>query len=210
MSIHILLLGFVTLIVTLDNALLCGVLLPNASRQIQGNIATVVGTMLAFTQSLMAMGIGRLLDNQAFCILAIVTLAWMCIKVLSKEPEMKSLNRLRATVAVFLYTLFGDIGNMIWLGMAHKGDSVALIVFSMCSIPLFVIASLFFAKQAAHYNWILFLGAAMMAWIAGSLSIKTTIGRTIGAILSPLIIQVLFAALLMAIALTVSRSKKLR
>jgi hypothetical protein len=73
-----------------------------------------------------------------------------------------------------------------------------------------VIASLFFAKQAAHYHWILFLGAAMMAWIAGSLSINTTIGRTIGAILSPLIIQVLFAALLLAIALTVSRSKKLR
>jgi predicted tellurium resistance membrane protein TerC len=209
MSIHFLFLALVTLIVTLDNALLCGALLPSASGRIQSEIATIVGTLLAIAQSLMAIGIGRLLDNQVFCILAIVILAWICIKVLRRKSQMKEVNRLRATVTVFLYTFCGDTGNMIWLGMAHKGDSIALIVLSICSIPLFVVVALFFAKQAEQYDWILFLGAAMMAWIAGSLFVKTTIGRTISATLPPLVVQVLFAALLMAIALKVRTYNKL-
>lgn len=123
---------------------------------------------------------------------------------------MRKSNKLRSTLAVFIFTFFGDIGNMIWLGMAHRGDSAALILFSMLSIPLFVVVSLFFAKQAEESKWILFLGAAMMVWIAASLSVKTNIGRAMTATLPPLIVQVLFAALLMAIALGMSRYRKYR
>lgn len=209
MTNHLAFLGFVTLLVTIDNALLCGLLLPHTSRQVQGEIATVVGTALGITQGLTAMGIGRLLDNQAFRIFAIVVLVWMCIQTLTKEPMRHELNKWGTTVTVFICTLFGDLGNIIWLGSVLKGNYVALIVFTICLIPVFVVVSLFLAEQSKKYHWMLFVGAAMMAWIAASLCMETAVGRMLSTTLAPFIVQVLFAVLFMALALKFSRHRRI-
>jgi hypothetical protein len=45
-----------------------------------------------------------------------------------------------------------------------------LIILTMVTIPLFVGVALFLAQQCVKQQWILLLGAGMMAWAAASLA----------------------------------------
>ncbi|MDQ0190458.1 hypothetical protein JI721_08025 [Alicyclobacillus cycloheptanicus] len=174
MGIPFVSLALISVIVAIDNALLAGMLLPQASRQHKNEIMVVVGVALAFAQIGCAMGVGRLLTNEVFRALAVVVLIWMSIRtVASVSFPGRTLTRIRVIWRVFFYTVVGNIDNMIWLGTELRGHYLWLAFFSVVTIPLFIIIAVFLSGQCEKHQWILVLGAGMMAWAAASLVLQT-------------------------------------
>lgn len=161
----------IALVVTIDNALLTGLLLPSDTTQRQKKlILAVVGVLLGGTQVVLAASVDKMMNNIVFRIVAIVLLGWMCIRTLGMIPKPRNVFRVSRTVAkLWLFTVFGNLDNMIWLGSELKGDRLWLVASSVGTVPLFVIVGLFLARQIEKQQWILPLGAGMMAWAAASL-----------------------------------------
>ncbi|MCL6631460.1 MAG: hypothetical protein K6T63_02410 [Alicyclobacillus herbarius] len=161
----------IALVVTIDNALLTGLLLPSHTTQRQKvTFLTAVGILLGGSQVILAASVDKMLDNILFRLVAIILLGWMCIRTLGTIPEIRSVFRAWGTVVkLWLFTVFGNLDNMIWLGSELKGDRLWLVVSSVGTVPLFVIVGLFLSRQIEKQQWILPLGAGMMAWAAASL-----------------------------------------
>lgn len=171
MSQDFLHLATVSVVVAIDNALLTGVLLPRLPRRDAFYLVLVIAVTLSVCQVGFAMGVGHLLENLSFRVLATVVLAWMAIRTLNvmRKPDMRSAVSLWVAVRVFLFTAIGNLDNMILLGteVGHHQDWLAF--FSIATIPLFIVVALFLAAEAARYTWVPVLGAGMMAWAAGAL-----------------------------------------
>ncbi len=168
---------FIALIVTIDNALLAGLLLPtNITRRQQKWILFVVGVLLGGSQVVLAASVDKMLNNILFRIVAIVLLGWMCIRTLGMIPLTRRVFREWGMVAkLWLFTVFGNLDNMIWLGSELKGDRLWLMISSVGTVPLFVLVGLFLARQIEKQQWILPLGAGMMAWAASSLMLDVPV-----------------------------------
>jgi predicted tellurium resistance membrane protein TerC len=87
---------------------------------------------------------------------------------------------------------------MIWLGSEIHGHYVWLGFFSVSTAPLFFMITLFMADQSQRHSWIRYLGAGMMAWVAGSLFLDMPSASLTSAI-PPLLTQTLVALLIMTL-----------
>lgn len=161
---------FITVIVTVDNALLTGLLLPNVEIRVRRVVLITVGVLLAISQVVLAASVDSLMHSIQFRIAAIVLLGWMSIRTLTMEFHR---NRPRWTVVLRLWflTAFGNLDNMIWLGAHMKGHYLELIVISVLVIPLFVATATLLSNECEKHKWILPLGAGMMAWAAATLTL---------------------------------------
>lgn len=160
----------IAIIVTIDNALLTGLILPAFSRAQKRFVLMIVGMLLGGSQILLAVSVDQLLNHLLFRIIAIVLLGWMCIRTLGIQATRRPLSWVMIA-KLWIYTVFGNLDNMIWLGSELKGDRFWLIVSSIGTIPLFVVVALFLSSQTEKQQWILPLGAGMMAWAAASLAL---------------------------------------
>lgn len=160
----------IILIVSVDNAILAGLLAPAVSGARRTSVLLLTGGFLAITQVLLAMGVGRLLLHTPFRILLMVVLAWMSIRTLIIPPRNRALRPLIWTlVKVLAYTTMGNLDNLLWVGVEFKQHIGLLLLFSFVTIPLFVVVALFLANQNDRYHWIRIAGSGMMAWTAGGL-----------------------------------------
>lgn len=163
--------ALIAAIVAIDNALLAGLLLPMTPIVEQRLTMVVVGVLLALSQIVLAASVDMMLDNLWFRVAAIVLLGWMCIRTLGMvEDPRRSLGRRWIAIGkLWIYTSIGNLDNMLWLGSVLKGEHVWLVIFSIATIPLFVIVALFLSRQCEQQKWILPLGAGMMAWASTAL-----------------------------------------
>lgn len=161
----------IALVVSVDNALLAGLLLPtNRTDNEKRVMLSVIGVLLAGSQISLAASVDNLLGHILFRIIAIVLLGWMSIRTLGMVPETRNMFGLVGAIAkLWAFTVFGNLDNMIWLGSELKGDRLWLIVSSAGTIPLFVIVGILLSRQIEKQQWILPIGAGMMAWAAASL-----------------------------------------
>ncbi|MCL6445482.1 MAG: hypothetical protein K6T83_18850 [Alicyclobacillus sp.] len=166
--------GIIALIVAIDNALLTGLLLPYVSYRQKQWIVISVGTLLAVSQIVLAASVDQLLGNLLFRFLAIGLLSWMCIRTLGLQPVRSHTEPAIWWLVgkLWIFTVMGNLDNMFWLGSELNGDRVWLLVSSIGAIPVFVIVALFLADQCEKQQWILPLGAGMMAWAAASLTLE--------------------------------------
>ncbi len=160
-------------IVTVDNALLAGLLLPSDVRpERRKPVLAFVGALVGGAQVILASSIDRLLRHVMFRWIAIVSLGWMGIRML--EPRgMRRDQSWEAVPRLFFFTVCGNLDNMIWLGAKLRGDRLWLVLATVAAIPLFVAAALFLSSQAEKRQWVLPLGAGMMVWVAASLALDT-------------------------------------
>lgn len=77
----------IALIVSIDNALLAGLLLPHAALQQKRFIIISVGFLLGLAQVILAASVDQMLHNLLFRLLGIILLAWMSIRTLSMETR---------------------------------------------------------------------------------------------------------------------------
>ncbi|WP_067624629.1 hypothetical protein [Alicyclobacillus acidiphilus] len=168
MSIGIVCIAFV---VAVDNALLAGLLLPTHTTEREKKVTlSVIGVLLAGSQMLLAASVDHLMNHILFRMIAIALLGWMSIRTLGMVPQPRSMFGLLGTTAkLWAFTVFGNLDNMIWLGSELKGERIWLVVSSVGTIPLFVMVGLLLSRQIAKQQWILHIGAGMMAWAAASL-----------------------------------------
>lgn len=158
----------IAVVVSIDNALLTGLLMPHMKAAEKRLTVTVVGILLAASQILLAASVDQLLNHIVFRFVAIGLLSWMCIRTLHMYPT-RDYQKWWVLIKLWIYTVVGNLDNMIWLGSELKGDRVWLIVCSVVTIPLFVAVALFLSDQCEKQQWILPLGAGMMAWAAAAL-----------------------------------------
>lgn len=171
--------ALIHVIVAVDNALLAGLILPATSKRYQNHIMIIVGIALAVTQVILAIGVGQLLDHAIFRIGAVAILIWMSIRTMSTVALPKrQIPGIGVICKVFFYTVMGNLDNMIWLGSELKGQYVSLTFFSIAMIPVFVIISVLLADQCERHQWLLLVGAGMMAWAAATLVLQTPSWQT--------------------------------
>ncbi|MCL6625070.1 hypothetical protein [Alicyclobacillus shizuokensis] len=166
-------LGLISLIVAIDNALFAGMVLSWTSGKHKKETMIVVGSALSIYQILATIGVGQLLSNVTFRILVILVLIWMSIRALMIPSTSRSNSNISVIWKVFMYTALGNLDNVIWLGSELKGQYFWFISFSLITIPLFIITSLFLSDQFERHHWIRILGSGMMAWAAGGLILET-------------------------------------
>ncbi len=167
--------GLVAMIVTVDNALLAGLLLPPALlHERKRSILIILAFLLAISQVLLAASVGQLLHNILFRLFAIGLLGWMCIRTLNMHAA-RNFETSTAIAKLWLFTLVGNLDNMFWLGSELQGEHFALIIVSFATIPLFVAVALLLSDQSEKQKWISPLGAGMMAWAAASLTLDIPI-----------------------------------
>jgi hypothetical protein len=170
----------IAIIVAIDNALLAGLLLPSIAYRQQRTAMIAVGLLLGVSQIVVCIGVDRLLNHLVFRMMAIVLLAWMSVRTLTlHRPHLRSVATVSVTAKTWVYTLLGNLDNMIWLGSELKGGRLWLIILSMITIPLFIGVALFLAEQCEKQQWILPLGAGMMAWAAASLAMEMPAVRSV-------------------------------
>lgn len=165
--IGIVIIVFVTAI---DNALLAGVVVPRMEDEDKRKVFVAVGILLGISEIFCSAGVDYLMKHLFFQIAAIVVLAWMSVRTLGFEST-RSVQSIGMIVRLFLFTLVGNLDNIIWLGSTLKGDRFWLIASSLLSIPLFVWTAMFLSRQIEKQKWILPLGAGMMAWAASALTL---------------------------------------
>jgi hypothetical protein len=167
--------GLIAMIVTVDNALLAGLLLPPAlSHERKRSVLIILAFLLAISQVLLAASVGQLLHNILFRLFAIGLLGWMCIRTLGMSAS-RSVETSTAIAKLWLFTLVGNLDNMFWLGSELEEAHFALLIVSFATIPLFVAVALLLSDQSEKQKWIAPLGAGMMAWTAASLTLDTPI-----------------------------------
>ncbi|WP_029422709.1 hypothetical protein [Alicyclobacillus macrosporangiidus] len=167
-------LSLVSVVLAIDNALLAGMVLPWTSREHKTKIITVVGIILGMSQIVLAIGVGQLLTNLLFRVLAILILVWMSIRTIAfVPPSLRCGGALAVVWRVFVYTVFGNLDNMIRLGSELRGQYLWLVFFSTATIPLFIVVAIFLSDQCEKHHWILVVGSTMMAWAAAGLIAHT-------------------------------------
>lgn len=161
----------IVLVVVLDNALLTGLLLPtHATDREKRMVLSVIAVLLAGSQIILAASVEYMLSHILFRMIAVILLGWMSIRTLGVVPQTRSVFGTLGTIAkLWAFTVFGNLDNMIWLGSELKGDRFWLVVSTVATIPPFVFVSLLLSRQIAKQQWILPIGAGMMAWAAASL-----------------------------------------
>lgn len=125
----------------------------------------------------------------------------MSIRTLVDIPPVIRMHRkLGIMWKVFVYTALGNLDNMIWLGSELKGQYFWPAFFSVVTIPLFVVVSIFLSEQCEKHHWILILivGAGMMAWAAAGLIIETHGWRLIGSNIVVPVPQILIALFILS------------
>ena len=167
----------IALIVTVDNALLAGLLLPITAKKKKRSILIFVGILLGISQIMLAASVDQMLNNIFFRIAGIILLSWMCIRTMGIQA-VRSFQTWVLSIKLLLYTVIGNLDNMFWLGSELKGDRFWLILSSLGTIPIFVAVALFLSEQCEKQQWILHVGAGMMAWAAASLTLDIPIFKT--------------------------------
>ncbi len=163
-------LALISIIVAIDNALLAGIILPYTANKNRKTVISFVGLILCVSQIGLSIGVERLMGILFFQILAFSVLSWMSIRtVMNISPIKRAWRSGSLILKVSFYTVVGNLDNMIWLGTELKYQHFWLMFFSIVTIPLFIIIALFLSNQSEQHQWILLIGAGMMAWAASAL-----------------------------------------
>lgn len=189
----------ILVIVTIDNAILAGILATTISGAQRLTALLLTGGFLAMAQILLGLGVGSLLQHTPFQILLIVVLSWMSIRTLIGSFGNRNGRRFVWTlVKVVSYTTLGSLDNLLWLGVEFQQPLSLLFLFSLVTIPLFLVVSSFLANQNDRHHWILIAGSGLMAWTAGGLYAHSPV--SLPRLLQPQwLVQVAFSLLILTL-----------
>ncbi|MCL6637501.1 MAG: hypothetical protein K6T26_06095 [Alicyclobacillus sp.] len=163
-------LALIALLVAVDNALFAGVVLPWTDAQHKRRVIQTAGAALAVVQTLCVAGIGSLFGHGLFRAAAALILALMAARTVAGPPGFRTpWSHTREVARVLIYTLLGNLDNLLWLGSALRHQYVWLALYSVATVPVFVVVAIFLSDQCQRHRWVLWAGAGFMAWAAARL-----------------------------------------
>lgn len=116
-------------------------------------------------------------------IVAALLLLWIGIKLLQPEPQgdghqiSASATLLGAIKTIIIADAMMSLDNVIAIAGAAK-DSVVLVVFGLVvSVPIIVWGSKLVMKLMESFPVTIFIGAALLGWIAGGMSVTDAINK---------------------------------
>jgi YjbE family integral membrane protein len=164
----------VNIVLSGDNAIVIALAcrtLPRGQRLL--GIALGAGAA-AFLRIVFTLGVQRLLDLAWLKLAGGLTLVWVAIKLLlGEEPEEGGLrsgaNVWEALKIVAIADIVMSLDNVLAIAGAAAGDVRLLIIGLGISIPLVIFGSTALMWLIAHLPILVWVGAALLGWVAGEL-----------------------------------------
>ncbi|MCB1511044.1 MAG: TerC family protein [Hyphomicrobiaceae bacterium] len=166
---------WIDLILSGDNAVLIALACRSLPDRRQRRAGIILGAAVAIILRIVFAGtVTHLLDIPYLKLIGGVLLFWIAVKLLigedEDEPNITAHDRLwRAVGTIALADVLMSLDNVIAVAAVAKG-SVWLIAFGVAlSIPLIIWGSSLVLAMIARFPVIIWLGAALLGWIAGEL-----------------------------------------
>ena len=105
-------------------------------------------------------------------------LAWIAIKLLSPEDEhsdseMESSNSFKRALLTILWAdLLMSLDNVLAVAGASGGNLMLLVFGIALSIPIVLAGSTLLSAVMRRFPWLVYLGAAVLAWTAGEMAVS--------------------------------------
>lgn len=167
---------FIDLVLAGDNALLIGMVAKNLPTKQQKKVI-VVGTLAAiFMRILFTIMAVKLLEIDGLLFIGGVLLVYIALKLLATEesndirPSAKSF--LGAVWTIMLADFLMGIDNIMAVAGASSGNMLLVAIGLFISIPIIVWGSTIVIGIIERFPLFIYLGVAVLAWIASKMMIK--------------------------------------
>ncbi|MCJ7843439.1 TerC family protein [Lederbergia sp. NSJ-179] len=167
----------IDIILSGDNAIVIAM----ATRKLpknQQNTAIFLGIIGAVSlRILFAMIIVKLLQIPFVHIIGGILLLWIAYKVLvgddKENNQISAQNSLiKAIGTIILADAVMSLDNVVAIAGAANGHILILALGVAISIPVMIFGSKLIVKIMDEYSWISYIGAAILAWVAGEMLLK--------------------------------------
>lgn len=102
-----------------------------------------------------------------------VALIWIAVKLLAENNDQREIepqkNLYRAIKTIVAADVIMSLDNVLAVGGASHGNVTLLIFGLLFSMPLLMVGSQVVAALIARFQWLSFLGAGVLAWVAGDM-----------------------------------------
>lgn len=156
-----------------DNALVIAM----ASRKLpaeQKKKAILYGTALAILIRIIAtVAAAMLLKIKFLFLIGGLILVWISYKLLAEENDSHEIqagnNLLQAIKTIVLADVMMGLDNVLAIAGAAQGDLLIIIIGLLISVPIMIWGSNLILKAMERYSWIIYVGAAVLAWTAAKM-----------------------------------------
>lgn len=164
---------FIDLILAGDNAIVIGLAARNLPKE-QQKQAVIWGTVGAVGIRIIAtLLVVQLLNVPWLNLVGGLLLLWIAYKLLVQEDphdDIKSGNTLWQSVrTIIIADAAMGIDNVIAVAGAAHGDTLLVILGLLISVPVVVWGSTLFIKLINRFEWIVYLGSAVLAYTAAKM-----------------------------------------
>lgn len=164
---------FLDLILAGDNAIVIALAARNLPKN-QQKKAVIWGTVGAITIRILAtLLVVRLLDLPWLHLIGGFLLIWIAFKLLVQEEEhgdVKAGTTLWQSIqTIIIADAAMGLDNVIAVAGAAKGHMPLVVIGLLISVPVVVWGSTLFIKLVNRFNWILYIGGAVLAYTAASM-----------------------------------------
>ncbi|WP_054027940.1 TerC family protein [Bacillus sp. FJAT-28004] len=164
---------FIDLILAGDNAIVIGLAARNLPKE-QQKKAVLWGTVGAIGIRIIAtLLVVQLLNVPWLNLIGGLLLVWIAYKLLVQEDAhdgIKSGNTLWQSIrTIIIADAAMGIDNVIAVAGAAHGDTLLVILGLLISVPVVVWGSTIFIKLINRYNWIVYVGSAVLAYTAAKM-----------------------------------------
>jgi len=164
---------FIDLILAGDNAIVIGMAARNLPKE-QQKKAVLWGTAGAIGIRIIAtLLVVYLLDLPWLHLIGGLLLIWIAFKLLIQEDahdDIKAGNTLWQSVrTIIIADAAMGIDNVIAVAGAAHGDTLLVVLGLLISVPVIVWGSTLFIKLINRFNWIVYIGAGVLAYTAAKM-----------------------------------------
>ena len=163
-----------------DNALVIGMAVRTLPRR-QQRLGIFFGTFGAVALRVtLTFIIAQLLMIPLLQALGGLILVWIALRLLRQNPGGEGMAREGTTSGeairiIILADIIMSLDNMLAIAAASHGNLFLLIFGLGLSIPILMVGAAFIAWLMNKYPWLVFLGAAILGWVAGEMLVKDRI-----------------------------------
>lgn len=102
-----------------------------------------------------------------------LALIWIAVKLLVENNDQREIepqkNLFRAIKTIVVADVIMSLDNVLAVGGASHGNLTLLIFGLLFSMPLLMVGSQVVAALISRFQWLSFLGAGVLAWVAGGM-----------------------------------------
>lgn len=164
---------FIDLVLAGDNAIVIALAARNLPKE-QQKKAVIWGTVGAITIRILAtLLVVRLLDLPWLHLIGGLLLIWIAFKLLVQEEQhdgVKAGNTLWQSIqTIIIADAAMGLDNVIAVAGAAQGHMLLVIIGLLISIPVVVWGSTLFIKVVNRFNWVIYIGGAVLAFTAAKM-----------------------------------------